>query len=444
MNKAIEKYLRKRADLESRPIVGGPFEDVDQVVVIPALAEYDHLFATLATLATNPGGELGRTLVLCVVNNRAEPHATPDAIADNQRTLARLASHPPEALRLAYIDASSPGQELPPKGGVGLARKIGLDWGLSILARNEAGPGLLLSLDADTAVESNYLAVVREHFANRDAWAAVIAYAHRLGRSAEEDAAIVCYELFLRYHALGLHYARSPYAFHSIGSTMVCRAGAYAAVSGMNQRQAGEDFYFLQQLAKTGRVDQIAATTVYPSSRSSWRVPFGTGRRVARYLAGARHRAGGHDEYLVYDPESYRILREWLAFADADPGADPERCLATAARIHPQLHTFLEGHHFAKAWEGILRNSTNPVQAHAQFHRWFDGFRTMKLMHHLRDNALDEQDVFTSITTVLEWAGRPFVQASPRDMPGDLEAQRALLSYLRSLALGGANPVVVR
>ena len=58
----------------------------------------------------------------------------------------------------------------------------------------------------------------------------------------------------------------------------------------------------------------------------------------------------------------------------------------------------------------------------------------MKLMHHLRDNALDEQDTFSAIVTVLDWTGRPFEEVSPHDMPGDIEAQKALLNHLKGLA----------
>jgi len=145
---------------------------------------------------------------------------------------------------------------------------------------------LLLSLDADTRVEPNYLESVRAHFADPYAWAAVIAYAHPIEGTPEEQAAIASYEILLRYHVLGLRWAGSPYAFPSIGSTIVCRAEAYVAVSGMNRRRGGEDFYFLQQLAKTGGVGFINTTTVRPSGRPSSRVPFGTGAYVRQFLDG--------------------------------------------------------------------------------------------------------------------------------------------------------------
>jgi len=54
---------------------------------------------------------------------------------------------------------------------------------------------------------------------------------------------------------------------------MICTVDSYIAVRGMNRREAGEDFYFLNKLAKLGDIGQIHATTVYPSARPSRRVP---------------------------------------------------------------------------------------------------------------------------------------------------------------------------
>ena len=119
--------------------------------------------------------------------------------------------------------------------------------------------------------------------------------------------AICCYEIFLRAYVMGLSFAGSPYAFHAIGSTMACTAQAYVDVRGMNRRTAAEDFHFLNKLAKIGSIGVIETTTVFPSPRPSKRVPFGTGQRVLRFMTG------GTDEYRLYDPRIFEILREWLA-----------------------------------------------------------------------------------------------------------------------------------
>ena len=430
----IRRYLGKRADLVSRPLVAsGPLHDIEHVVVIPVLAEEDYLFETLASLAANPEAALARTLVICVVNNRAVPHARLEDIEENRRTLTRLDalvhgrdSAVKGSLRAAYVDASSPGRELPPKDGVGLARKIGMDRGLSVLHDAQATRGVLLSLDADTLVQPNYIEAVRQHFTRPDAWAGVTAYAHRLDGSSDEITGILCYELFLRYHAMGLAYAGSPYAFAAIGSTIACRAEAYAAVSGMNRRQAGEDFYFLQELAKTGRVDAIRTTKVYPSCRASERVPFGTGQRVRRFSEG-RQKA-----LTAYHPKCYRILKQWLAVVANSLDAPAQTLLSRAGEVCPHLAAFLEANGFERAWDGFRAHSPDARRAHAQFHRWFDGLKTLRLIHHLRDNGFPRQDLFQAIDVLLTMTGKTSPVIIDSGISDDPDRQLVLLNCLRA------------
>lgn len=355
---------------------------------------------------------------------------------DNRETLDRLDAMAQAGgpLRLGYIDASSPGFELPDKGGVGLARKLGLDLGLALLEDGGIEDGVLVCLDADTRVEENYLPAVRRAFSAPDAWAGVVDYAHeartRETGTPEEAAAVICYELFLRYHVLGLAYAGSPYAFPTIGSTMACTARAYVAVSGMNQRQAGEDFYFLQQLAKTGRVRRISETTVHPSPRPSWRVPFGTGQRVGRFLAG------GQDEYVLHDPRTFDVLKRWLETVGQSLDNGAEDLLARAEAVCPALRAFLEQGDFAGVWPGLKKNNPDARKRLAQFHRWFDGFKTIKLSHYLRDNAWPDVEMFGAIRRLLEWQGRDAAAVDWDGLKKDLEKQNALLEFLRRVEHG--------
>jgi len=432
MTDNFRKYLDKKADLQARRLhhnLSAGTNQIDAVVVIPALAEKDHLFRTLDFLARNPADHLARTLVICVINNRRQPLATPDQVRDNQETIAQLEAMLKTAtpLRLDYIDASSPGCELPDKAGVGLARKIGLDCGLELLADSGRENGLLVCLDADTRVEPNYLDALRKAFGQPDAWAAVVDYAHEHAEPPEEAAAVTCYELFLRYHVLGLAYAGSPYAFPTIGSTMACMARAYVAVAGMNQRQAGEDFYFLQQLAKTGPVRRIRDTTVHPSPRPSWRVPFGTGQRVGRFLSG------GQDEYVLDDPRAYGVLKRWIEAVRQGLDEKAEGLLARAEVVSPPLRVFLEQARFSSVWPGLQKNNPDVEKRLAQFHRWFDGFKTIKMLHYLRDNGYPEVEMFRAIRELIDWSSQRAPALAWESLKDDLRGQALLLDFLRSL-----------
>jgi len=196
----IDAYLSERADLSGRPLMCEDTEGVDQAVVIPVLAEGGYLPATLESLEQCDAQERARTLVVCVVNNHPEPSATPAQIKDNQCTLAMLdVRRVSGGLRLACVDASSPGREIPNDSGVGMARKLGLDHALAVLARNGARRGRLFSLDADTLVEPAYLGAVRNHFEQHATWAAVLDYAHRLDDDPETARAAVSWSSSSRW-----------------------------------------------------------------------------------------------------------------------------------------------------------------------------------------------------------------------------------------------------
>ncbi len=417
----ITKYLSKSPEIKKWQLSPVSHEGLERTVVIPALAESASLLKTLASLAENSTDQLSATLVICVINNREPGISSKEEIEDNGITLDYLenfsknmdapASCPdPESFRkvracgmkIAYVDASTPGRELPKKGGVGHARKIGMDLTLSLFDYSDRKDGLIICLDADTLVEGNYLSEIRRHFEKHDHAAAVIAFSHILPEEEESRAAAIAYELYLRYYEAGLRYAGSPYAYHTIGSTMVCRATAYAAVGGMNRKRAGEDFYFLQNLAKYGRVGHITGTTVYPSMRISDRVPFGTGRKMGEL-------AGSSDKSIpFYNPEIFRMLRDFIAFLNGSDVSEMDGVAALNAcrEIDGVLADYLDAKNFDETWDKIKQNSKDEKQFRRNLHVWFDAFQTLKLVHHLRDNRYGIVDMIPALKSLLAMTGR--------------------------------------
>jgi len=395
----IRKYLDCYAERGPWKLTAKSLEGIQHAVVIPALAEYPHILETLHSLALNSSEELKKTLVVCVVNNRAIPHAEPDDVANNRKTLLLLDSLLKKtniewidekhnrwmeaiinsSIRLAYVDASSPGLELPEKAGVGLARKIGMDLSLSLMACGGEERNILFCLDADTLVEPNYLLRVMQHFTRRERLAAVVPFSHRNSADGPIQDAIAAYEAYLRYYVIGLKHARSPYAFHTVGSTMVSSAQGYAMVRGMPKRLAAEDFYFLNKLAKLRPVGFVEDTTVFPSPRHSSRTPFGTGKKVGQLINGEGEGA------FFYHPEVFSILRKWLIHIEKNPHQAGENILEATAEIDPLLRVFLHDIGFVETWDKLKKNFPLRKNLLQQFHAWFDGFKTLKLIHYLTD-----------------------------------------------------------
>ncbi|SEM31247.1 hypothetical protein SAMN04489760_11025 [Syntrophus gentianae] len=450
--RAVSDYLKKCRYDASPPLNPGEnsLRGIAQVVVIPALAERRYLFSTLASLACNAPEELERTLVICVVNNRPYPYTSRDSLQNNRQTLDIIqeltgGKMPSLAdgdlsvkeacrqilqggLRLAYLDASSPGREMPRKqGGVGLARKLGLDAGLTVMDYGSPRAGRLLCLDADSRVEKNYLSAVRRFYETHENLSAVIAYAHPLPEDPQLLAAIVRYEIFLRYYELGLSFAESPYAFHTIGSTMSCTVRGYVAVRGMNRREAGEDFYFLNKLTKLSSMGKISTTRVYPSPRPSQRVPFGTGQRMRDSLNGTSR------EDIFYNPQVFSILKAWLTGMKRCIEEGGNFTLSMAREISPLLSTFLEQNDFPHVWERISRTHRGPEKRFAHFSEWFDAFRTMKLIHYLTTTAYPALGMGSALPSLLKWTGMPLEDPIEESLAGRIPSFETQVEILQNL-----------
>lgn len=393
---SVQRYLEKRGP-------GGPWRmegavrcNYQGAVIIPALAESASLFATLESLQTNPAALLEQFLLLVVVNHR--PDAAAGDKQDNDRTLRKLAQAAAVLPNLAWIDAASEGLELPHKtGGVGLARKLGFDLALERL--DWSGAQILATLDADTLVRDDYLAALCEHFAIGVNGGAVVPFCHPVTGDMAERQAIIAYELYLRSHVLGLQQAGSPYAFHTVGSTIACRARDYVRAGGMNRRQAGEDFYFLQQLAKISGVGSVAGTVVYPSARVSNRTPFGTGRSVAQLAADP------HPARLYYDPRCYEVLGKWLQLVTECWRGDARELLTRSAAISAVLEDFLVKEKFQDVWPGLCRNHGDAKSRLAALHGWFDGLKTTRLIHHLTHAGWHRQEAAQALPALFMQAG---------------------------------------
>lgn len=411
----IAAYLAKRSVSAPWRINASPGRLFAGAVVIPSLAECANLLLTLKSLSDNPPHLLGQFLILVVVNQRGD--ASDAEKSDNRDTLALLPQWKKQygLENLCWVDAASPETELPHRQGVGLARKIGLDLALAQLDFAKSDP-LLICLDADTLVQPDYLQAITDHFSGVIQGGASILYRHRPAADLEGQRAIDRYELFLRTYVLGLVLAGSPYAFHTVGSAMACRASAYVSAGGMNRRMAGEDFYFLQQLHKTSGVAGLKGTFVHPSPRSSLRVPFGTGRSVGDMLAE------GEGRLMFYQPAVFSILGDWLACVTDCPGVEGGLLLDRAGSISPVLRQFLDDSGFSVAWDGLRRHNQGEAKLLVAFHGWFDAFRTMRLIHVLSDNGYPRVGPEEAVPPLLERAG---CVSSP-DVSGQLELLRSL------------------
>lgn len=430
---SVKKYLDKYG-LTNWTLDFIPAKKFNTIVVVPVLAEFENISILLKSLANNDYEYCKSTLILFVINNLKS--SSDDAKSDNRKTIALLRkiinidnSEVSElinisGLTLNFIDASSEGKELPEKeGGVGLARKIGMDMALTLFDYQSSNKKILICLDADCTVSPNYLYEIIKNFNKNNLNAAVVEFHHTIDDNNNSEA-IVCYEIFLRYYLLGLKYSESPYAFHTIGSTMMCDYESYIKVEGMNKKKAAEDFYFLEKLAKHVNIAQIKYAFVYPSSRGSWRVPFGTGQRVNRFLSNVQN------EYLLYHPDSFIVLKKWLqVFNHLN---NEKEVLNEAKSISYSLYEFLLLNKFEESLVRIKTNSKTLKQIDLQKRRWFDGFKTLKLIHHLRDTEFPLKPMFDTLDRFFHLYGITHSIKRNNSVPS-LSIQKEYLGMLRNI-----------
>ncbi|MDG1135476.1 MAG: hypothetical protein P8N48_01065, partial [Bacteroidales bacterium] len=184
---------------------------------------------------------------------------------------------------VVLIDKSSRGNGWKrKKGGVGWARKTLMDKISNIAETSD----IIVSIDADTYYPPAYLQVIQDFFVDHnDLLGLALPYYHRLNFD-NTDRLILRYEIYMRYYLLNMLRINNPYGFTALGSAMAFPVWAYKKVGGLTPVAAGEDFYFLQKLIKSGKIGIWADTIAYPSPRLSSRVAFGTGPALIKGSKG--------------------------------------------------------------------------------------------------------------------------------------------------------------
>lgn len=253
----------------------------------------------------------------------------------------------------------------PKQAGVGLARKIGMDVALKAFA-DIGQDGLMVCLDGDCKVSRNYidsLLIWEQEKIN----GASLYFEHPLqDLDSEEKSRLIDYEIWLRFYSLALAWAKFPWHYLTVGSSMVVRASAYAKIGGMNKRKAGEDFYFLHKLMPQGNFHNIPNLCVFPQARISTRVPFGTGRAMLEMQEGTKSFS------KLYNPIIFNYLKgiNESAARGEDPWSNSPNSLA-----------FLDAHPKIKlSFEALKQRAKGKVFA-TQFKLWWDGFKVLKWVH---------------------------------------------------------------
>jgi len=294
--------------------------------------------------------------------------------------------------------------DLPLKhAGVGLARKIGMDEALRRFHDLNRLEGVMACFDADCLCDPNYLVELDSHFTRHPrSPGCSIHFEHPLEGPLDPVIyeAVAAYELHLRYYIGAQRFAGFPFAYQTVGSAMAIRAGAYMKQGGMNKRQAGEDFYFLNKIIALGQFTELNATRVIPSPRPSDRVPFGTGKAVR-----ARLENQDSGPAKSYPFQAFRDLRQFLGLAPAFYGMNKADIDSAVERLPESIRSYLQPLNISKSLLEMGRHTASASAFEKRIFRWFDAFQIMKFVHHARDHYFGAQEITEAAGELLRELG---------------------------------------
>lgn len=383
-----DKYLKKQRmypEYISDPVS----EKLNMIITIPCYDEPD-LIPSLEALwnCDRPANEVE---VIVIVNSGEQ---TPQkALDQNKKTIsdakAWIGEHQDEILKFYLIHQAN----LPKKfAGVGFARKIAMDEAVSRFNKIDKANGIITGFDADSACDANYLIEIEKLFKKYPkANGANIFYEHPLeGDEFDSEIydAIAQYELYLRYYMLAMRYAGHPHAFHTVGSSFAVSASAYIKQGGMNRRQAGEDFYFLQKIIPLGKFYEIKTTRVIPSPRISDRVPFGTGKAVSVFIDE------GITDYQTYNYSAFKDLKAFFDKIDDFFGVDYDTYLhELLVKLPGSVRSYLKEDNFFESLNEINKNCASIETFRKKFFAAFNAFKVLKYLNNVHEQFIDEESI---------------------------------------------------
>lgn len=403
-------YLEERA-LFPELVNEAPDKETGIIVVVPAYNEpgIGKLLDSLA-LCIKPQCEVE---VIIIVN--APAGETDESIKGNRITLGAIetwkTNNRSYFFRLfTYVTES----QIFKKWGVGLARKAGMDEAVRRFNIINKPDGVILSIDADCLVEKNYFeAVFNELLNRRERMACSVYFEHPLTGSDYPEINykyITLYELHLRYYFQGLLFSGFPYVFHTVGSAIAVKALPYVKVGGMNRRQAGEDFYFIQKLVPLGSYFSLNSTTVYPSPRASFRVPFGTGTSIGNLSDNKL------PSLLSYNILTFKELRLFFSMIEKFYHCNPGGLSECYKLLPPGLSLFIDEGEWKDKIAEIKSNTSGLSSFKKRFFGWFNMFRIVKYLNYVHIGLFEKLPVEFSALQLLEDTGSSFKSKEPVDL----------------------------
>ncbi len=177
----------------------------------------------------------------------------------------------------------------------------------------------------------------------------------------------------------------------TIGSAFAVTADAYVKRGGMNRRQAGEDFYFLQNLVQQGKVGEISTTKVFPSARLSDRVPFGTGPILQKWMNGEE------DLTETYNLQAFIDLKKLFDIKEKFFKIDETEFNKIILDLPKTVQQFLIEDNFWKEVSELNQNCSTLKTFENRFFQKFNAFKILKYLNFVHEVFYEKVDLIVQI-----------------------------------------------
>lgn len=240
---------------------------------VPASNEYGTINQLIDCILSQTYQNL--KIIVCV--NQPECYRTlvhkENVSKNNEQTLEYLSNISDK--RLEIIDFASAGRGLAKHQAiVGWVRRHMIER----ICEKALDDDIIVSMDADCRFQNYFTISILNQFKKYpNAIALCNPYYHPLTNDINLDSKLLRYETYMRWYTVNLLRIESPYAYTALGSVIIFPVSSYKKIKTFAPRAAGEDFYLLQKFRKNGQIILYNTHLVYPATRYSDRVPFGTG-----------------------------------------------------------------------------------------------------------------------------------------------------------------------
>jgi hypothetical protein len=393
-----EKFEKNISEILRRHLCLNIKKTADIVVAIPTLAD-EEIFTTLESLSKCKLPNSKRVLAIVLINESEK--ADEKVRTKNKEIFDKIKSaNFGIETEVRYIKG------IPEKlAGVGFARRVLMDEVICLFKKeyDEKFKGrenivefmsekFIFSLDSDCTVSENYFSAV-EILEIKNADFGVLSFAHRFSEEKEIKKAGILWEIFLRYWRDSLRIFSYKNAFYPIGSLFLFRATPYIVSMGMNIRQAGEDFYFLQKIIPLAKIVDIPVY-VFPKAEPSQRTPFGTGREIQLYISGEKERLE-----KVWNFKSFEQIGEIMRSIDD--------VFSGEMKVETFKFFLDENQKYKEQLEKIKIRSRTKEDFRKKFEEWFNPFKVFKFLR-FTEKIFPKSPIYQEVQKLIDKIKRDF------------------------------------